>query len=148
MSELVSTYRGTVQAWHCDHMGHMNVMWYVGKFDEATWNLLSQMGLTGAYFRERQRGMVAVEQRLQYRRELVAGDTLVIASGVLEMKAKALLFFHEMRNGETGEVAATCRLTGVHIDTLSRKSQALPADVAARGASFLRPYDFGDRADG
>ena len=33
----VETYRGAVYPWHCDHMGHMNVMWYVGKFDEATW---------------------------------------------------------------------------------------------------------------
>jgi acyl-CoA thioester hydrolase len=32
----VLTYRGTIYPWHCDHMGHMNVMWYVGKFDEAT----------------------------------------------------------------------------------------------------------------
>ena len=30
------TYRGTVYPLHCDHMGHMNVMWYVGKFDEAS----------------------------------------------------------------------------------------------------------------
>jgi acyl-CoA thioesterase FadM len=29
MSELISTYRGTVMPWHCDHMGHMNVMWEV-----------------------------------------------------------------------------------------------------------------------
>jgi acyl-CoA thioester hydrolase len=27
------TTRGTVYPWRCDHMGHMNVMWYVGKFD-------------------------------------------------------------------------------------------------------------------
>ena len=33
----IVTYRGTVFPWHCDHMGHMNVMWYTGKFDEATW---------------------------------------------------------------------------------------------------------------
>ena len=26
------TYRGGVYPWHC---GHMNVMWYTGKFDEA-----------------------------------------------------------------------------------------------------------------
>ena len=31
------TYRGVVYPWDCDHMGHMNVMRYVGKFDEATW---------------------------------------------------------------------------------------------------------------
>ena len=24
------TYRGIVYPWHCDHMGHKNVMWYVG----------------------------------------------------------------------------------------------------------------------
>jgi len=35
------TYRGTVYPWHCDHVGHMNIMWYVGKFDEANWNLFA-----------------------------------------------------------------------------------------------------------
>ena len=40
------TYRGTVYPWHCDQVGHMNVMWYVGKFDEATWHLFHAIGLT------------------------------------------------------------------------------------------------------
>lgn len=31
MSPSLLTYRGAVYPWHCDHMGHMNVMWYVGK---------------------------------------------------------------------------------------------------------------------
>ena len=43
MADLIHTYRGTVMQWHCDHMGHMNVMWYVGKFDEATWNLFAHV---------------------------------------------------------------------------------------------------------
>ena len=41
------TYRGAVQVWQCDHMGHMNVMWYVGKFDEGTWNFFASLGITG-----------------------------------------------------------------------------------------------------
>ena len=40
------TYRGAIYPWQCDHMGHMNVMWYVGKFDEATWNLFAALGVT------------------------------------------------------------------------------------------------------
>lgn len=36
--EQEATYRGTVYPWQCDHVGHMNIMWYVGKFDEANWN--------------------------------------------------------------------------------------------------------------
>lgn len=34
MPDLPITYRGVVYPWQCDHMGHMNAMWYVGKFDE------------------------------------------------------------------------------------------------------------------
>jgi len=45
-SDMLETYRGAVYPWHCDQMGHMNVMWYVGKFDEATWNLFAEMGVT------------------------------------------------------------------------------------------------------
>ena len=30
MTGLVETYRGAINPWHCDQMGHMNVMWYVG----------------------------------------------------------------------------------------------------------------------
>ena len=30
--ESEATYRGTVYPWHCDHVGHMNIMWYAGKF--------------------------------------------------------------------------------------------------------------------
>lgn len=51
------TYRGAVYPWNCDHVGHMNVMWYVGKFDEATWCFLADLGLTPGALRARGRGM-------------------------------------------------------------------------------------------
>jgi large subunit ribosomal protein L19 len=84
MAELIHTYRGTVMQWHCDHMGHMNVMWYVGKFDEATWNLFALFGVTAKYLRESSRAMAAVDQRLLYKSELLAGDTVVVNVNVVE----------------------------------------------------------------
>jgi acyl-CoA thioester hydrolase len=60
------TYRGAVYPWHCDHMGHMNVMWYVGKMDEASMNLFAAIGVTRAYMRETQfvgRGLLPTPQR-------------------------------------------------------------------------------------
>src|SRR4030095_16322206 len=107
MNELPITYRGTVYPWHCDHMGHMNVMWYVGKFDEASWQILASLGLTHIRTREEGIGAVAVEQHINYKRELLAGDIVTIRSGVIEVKDKVLQLFHEMRNEETGEIAAT-----------------------------------------
>ena len=86
-----------------------------------------------------------MEQRIQYRRELLAGETVVIGSVVLEIKSKAITFFHEMRHAITGEICATCRLTGVHMDAKTRKSNPFPAAILEAGRGFGRAYDFGYR---
>ena len=140
MSELLETYRGTVYPWHCDHMGHMNVMWYVGKFDEATWNLFAAMGVTTQFLKDNQRGMAAVQQNITYRRELLAGDTVFVRSAFRELRDKAAKFVHEMCNAQTGEIAAICVLTGVFIDACTRKSCPFPEDLAARGQRLVRAY--------
>jgi acyl-CoA thioester hydrolase len=113
-------------------MGHMNVMWYVGKFDEATWHLLASAGLTAKRMRAEGIGMVAVEQRIEYKRELVAGDLITIRSWFQEIRDKAVLFVHEMANEETQEIAARMFLTGVCLDTKTRKATPLPVDVRER----------------
>jgi acyl-CoA thioester hydrolase len=137
MSEPLLTYRGVVYPWHCDHMGHMNVMWYVGKFDEATWQLLSLMGFTPDYLRTNNRGMVAVEQQTSYKSELHAGDLISIYSQVLEIKDKSIRFSHEMKKQESDEVVATTTLTGVHIDALARKSCSIPAEIKTRASALI-----------
>jgi len=142
MPGLVETYRGAVYPWHCDHMGHMNVMWYVGKFDEATWSLFTRIGLGAAYLREHGRTMAAVDQHLQYKKELFAGDVVEVGSGVLEMRDKSIRFFHEMKNAGTGEVCATSLLVGVYIDSRARKSCPFPDDVIQRGRDLVREYHF------
>ena len=135
MAETMLTYRGTIYPWHCDHMGHMNVMWYVGKFDEATWHLLAAAGFTTKRMREEGIGMAALEQRIEYKRELHAGDLITIRSSVQEVREKVILFEHEMTNEGTGEVAARTFLTGICMDTKTRKARPLPVDARERIAS-------------
>ena len=124
-----ATYRGTVYPWHCDHIGHMNVMWYVGKFDEANWNLIARIGLTPTYLRQSGCGMAALQQNISYKRELHAGDIVEIKSRVLEVRDKTVRFLHEMRNAETGEIAATCEITAVHLDRAAHKSIPFPPEI-------------------
>ncbi len=141
MAEFLITYRGTVYPWQCDHMGHMNVMWYAGKFDEASWQLLSNLGLTSARFRNDGTAMAAVEQHVNYRRELHPGDSVTVRSAVLEVKDKSIRFIHEMRNDQTEEVAATSLLVAVHLDQTARKARSLPADVRDCAALMIGAKD-------
>ncbi len=138
MDDLFLTYRGAVYPWHCDQMGHMNVMWYVGKFDEATWHLFAHLGVTAAFLRANNRGMAAVEQQISYKRELLSGDLISIRSAVLEVKEKAIRFTHEMRREDNGEVAATTMITGVYFDLSTRRASPFPPDVRVRAGAFAK----------
>jgi acyl-CoA thioester hydrolase len=126
-------------------MGHMNVMWYVGKFDEASWQLLAMIGLTPSRFQQDGTGMAAVEQHLEYKRELHAGDVVTIRSAVRRVDDKAISLVHELLNDDTGEVAATTKLVGVHIDALARKARPLPSDVRARALLMIQDSGAIDR---
>jgi acyl-CoA thioester hydrolase len=137
MSELPLTYRGAVYPWHCDHVGHMNVMYYTGKFDEATWNFFALLGITPRFLRENGRGMAAVEQKTKYLRELHAGDIVTICSRLLLLEGKKIRFLHEMVNGETNELVATSELFGLHLDTEIRKSCPFPDDILASGRKMI-----------
>jgi len=114
-------------------------MWYVGKFDEATWQFFLSFGLPRSRFSSEGTGMAAVEQHIEYKRELRAGDLISIRSAVLEVKEKSIRFVHEMTNDETGELAARTTLLGVYFDTTARKSRTLPPDVRERAERLILP---------
>jgi acyl-CoA thioester hydrolase len=137
MTAPLVTYRGSVYPSQCDQMGHLNVAFYVAKFDEGTWQLLNALGLTPSRMRRERIGMAGVEQHIDYKRELYAGDVVTVTSRVLEIKDKAIRFEHEMRNDETGELAARMVIVAVHLDTTARKARAFPADVRERAVAMI-----------
>ncbi len=131
-TSLPVTYKGCVYPWHCDHVGHMNVMHYVGKFDEATWNFFADLGMTPAYFRDHHCGMAAVQQNITYKRELMAGDVVEISTRLIELRERVIRFEHVMIERGSGEVAAICDLTGVHLDRRARKSIPFPPEILSK----------------
>ena len=137
MPEPLLTYRGTVYPWHCDHVGHMNVMWYVGKFDEASWQLFNAIGLSVPYLRSAGRGMAAVDQHISYLQELHAGAVVSVRTRLLEVKERSVRFEHEMVDDTSGAVAARTTLKAVHLDAVQRKSTAFAAAVIAKAHALV-----------
>ena len=82
--------------------------------------------------------------RYRIKCELLAGDIVEVKSVLLEIRDRSLRFRHEMRNAETGEIAAVCEFTGVHMDRQSRKSTAFVDTIrrtAAKLLAFPEPAD-------
>ena len=72
-------------------------------------------------------GPAAAQQNITYKRELLAGDIV----------EKSIRLLHEMRNGESGEIAASCEITGVHMDRQARKSVAFTDAIRRSAAKYI-----------
>ena len=80
--------------------------------------------------------MAAVEQNIQYKSELHAGDAYEIRSKVLKVGERSVRMQHDMHKVRDGALAATTAIIGVHIDADTRRGVPLPDDVSDR-AGFL-----------
>ena len=123
----IRTYRGMVYSNYLDHMGHMNVQYYVHLFDQATWVLFDMAGLNGSYFSATGSGMAALEQHLSYKREVFAGTVITIGTQVLQVGTKTIRFLHTMRDGD--EEVATSEILGTHFNRDAHKSIPLAPEI-------------------
>lgn len=85
MSHTMGTYRGFVFPWVIDQVGHRNGQSYVGRFGESSGHFLASLGLSPTRLETSQKSF-ALDQRTQYKLEVLAGTRPHISSELLEMK--------------------------------------------------------------
>jgi acyl-CoA thioester hydrolase len=135
--QTIETYRGFVYPSAIDHIGHMNVQFYVMRFDEASWHFLARLGLGPTFLKGQNRGVVALDQRAQYTREVLVGSLLHIETQLIEIKTKTIRYLHRMIDSEWNECVATMELLVAYIDTTTRKSTPLPEGIIERKNVFM-----------
>lgn len=137
MAREIETYRGATFPWKCDWNGHMNVRFYVGKFDEGTWQFMAQIGASREELTRRNCGAMAVSQNITYRRELKPGDTVVVRTSVRALGTTSCRFRHVMVDLAKGDVAAEMDIVGVFVDLATRKPMPLRPEARAKAAALL-----------
>jgi acyl-CoA thioester hydrolase len=133
----IETYRGVVYPWSIDHVGHMNVQFYTARFDEASWQFLARIGLTPSFFKRNDRGTVAAEQRIEYKREVFAGSLIHVMTELRGIGRTSIRLTHRMYDSENGDEVAATEIVGVSFDTRNRVPVEVPQSVHARAESLL-----------
>ena len=128
----VLTYKGAVMTWECDSNGHMNVMYYINKYEHAGRGFSLQMGFTKEYLEEQNLGMVVLEQNVKYLKEVFEDDLLYIESSLIGIRNKAFTVFHQMYNAQTGECVSTMKTALVLFDKTTRKATRFPEKIRSR----------------
>ena len=139
MTEFLDTFRGSVNTWECDEVGHMNVQFYVARASDAAFYLRHALGLSPSRVRAEGRAMVALEEHIRFHRELRAGDIMHMRSRPVELRDRTMVSFHELFNSATDETSATVVSLSGHFDLESRKLIPWPEEARAAAAPFAGP---------
>ena len=131
MKKLV-TYRGSVLNWECDNVGHMNVMYYINRFEMSSKYLLSAAGLTAKTLRDNNWAVASVRQEINYRQEAFEYDLLYIESYVVNVGNRSIKIAQELRNAETGEMISDIVSTMVILDKNNRSAVYVPELIRLR----------------
>lgn len=137
MSDAIETFRGVIFPWQCDQMGHMNVQFYTSMFDQGTMHLLSMAGFTWDRLSEASLGFADVRHVVEYKAEQGAGNLIVVHSAITRLGNSSITLAHQMKNPETGALAATSEVTCVFFDLKARKSVPIPDDLRASAQAYV-----------
>ena len=101
MTELQTTHRTAVTEDMIDHLGHMNVRYYGVAARAASDTVVRELGGGGDL------DVQAVDVYTRHFREQLLGADLEVRSGLLAHGGGSLRLYHELRNTETGDLAAS-----------------------------------------
>ena len=132
LTELPSYHRQTIPEEYMDRMGHMNVRYYMGVFDTATWRMFADYGLDEAYFSTTENGVFALKQFIQYLAEVRPGETVAVYTRILSLTDKRIHLMHFMAKQNTNRLAAIIESLITHANLKVRKAAPLPSEIAAR----------------
>jgi len=109
----VEVWRGGVAAWECDHMGHLNVGFYVAKAMEGLVGLAAEIGMPQAFAPDARATLIVRDQHIRFLKEARPGAPLAMTGGVVEIgedDARLLLLLRH----QDGTLAASFQTVVAH----------------------------------
>ena len=119
----IEVWRGSVAAWECDGMGHLNVGFYVAKSMQALGGMAAELGMAGVFGVQTESTLMVREQHIRFLREARPGAPLSMTGGVLEIGESEIRLLFLMRH-HSGELAASFQTVAAHVT--SREGHAFP----------------------
>lgn len=125
----LEVWRGSVNPWECDQMGHLSARFYLGLVRQGLPALASELGLKGAFRADAARTLVVSEQHVRFLREARIGAPLHLTAGVVSTSVDAMVVQFLLHHSLSGDLAAAVRTTVTLADPATGAPLPMPADM-------------------
>lgn len=134
---MYDVFRGSVNTWQCDEMGHLNVRHYVAISREAVTVLASRLGATAQRLRAEGLAIRLVDQHIHFKGEARAGNHLHGLGGVLATEGEAIRVLIELRHAPGAGLSATFNTVLMLEDLATADPIPWPEDVLDKASAEL-----------
>jgi acyl-CoA thioester hydrolase len=137
--EGIEVWRGGVNTWECDEMGHMNVRFYVTRAMQGLVGLAAELGMADAFSPHAVSTLLVREQHIRFLREARPPAPLHMTARVVEMgecDARLLLI---LWHSQSGEPAATFQTVVAHVTPRDGRPFPWPERVRERAVALTGP---------
>lgn len=129
----IEGWRGGVNPWQCDQMGHMNVRFYVAYAMEALASLASAMGMPRAFAPRSLSTLAVCEHHIRFLKEARSGEAMHMSVGLVEVGDSDAQALQVMWHSASGEPAAVFHTRFRHVR--AGDGQAFPWSRAVRATA-------------
>lgn len=133
------TFRGVVFPWQCDSMGHLSVQHQMPLLDNAVYHLLGELGPIKSREGDARLGWADVSHNIQYLREMIAGDLLVLRSGIISVGTSSLRHRTIMHRRSDGAACTILEGVTVRFDLDVRKARPIPQIMREKASRLIPP---------
>lgn len=111
----IEIWRGSVNTWECDQMGHLNVRFYVARATEGLAGLAAALGLPQAFSSRSEATLIVKDHHIRFLREARAGDPLFMRGGVIAIEENQARLLQLLLHARSGELAASFQTVVTHV---------------------------------
>ena len=136
MSGAVEVWRGGVNTWECDEMGHLNVRHWVAKATEGLAGLAGELGMPDAFQPTATATLLLREHHIRFLREAKPGAPLHMLGSVTSATEDEAWLLLQLIHSNTDEPAGTFQVRVAHVSPDSGRPFPWPTRVRARLAQL------------
>ena len=135
----IEVWRGGVNTWECDEMGHMNVRFYVTRAMQGLIGLAAELGMEGAFSPSAVSTLLVREQHIRFLREARPPAPMHMTATVVEMGECDARLLLVLTHSNSGEPAATFQTLVSHVTPRDGRLFPWPERIRRRAAALTAP---------
>src|SRR5690606_33280645 len=133
----IEVWRGCVNAWECDHVGHLNTRYYLARVEQALAGLARRLSLAHVNEETGTHRLVVKAQHMRFLREARAAAALHATAQVLSWSRNEAVVLFLLHHSNSGQIAATFRLSLAYVERGSGRPVPWPEQATSAAGALL-----------